>query len=81
MLTRIITGVTLTVVVLGLLTLDYFTYPWSLGLLALCLGALCMAARERAHLRPNANKPHPGTAMLFVAALVACCRRPLRPGP
>jgi phosphatidate cytidylyltransferase len=80
MLTRIITGVTLTVVVLGLLTLDYFTYPWSLGLLALCLGALCMAAWELAHLLPNDNKPHPVTAVLCVAALVACCWLPVLPG-
>ena len=80
MLTRIITGVTLTVVVLGLLTLDYFTYPWSLGFLALCLGALCMAAWELAHLLPNDNKPHPVTAVLCVAALVACCWLPVLPG-
>ncbi|MFM8932217.1 MAG: phosphatidate cytidylyltransferase, partial [Gemmataceae bacterium] len=80
MLTRVITGVTLTVVVLGLLTLDYFTYPWSLGLLALSLGGLCMAAWELAHLLPQDNKPHPVTAVLCVAALVACCWLPVLPG-
>lgn len=80
MLTRIITGVTLTVVVLGLLTLDYFTYPYSVGLLVLCLGALCMAAWELARLLPEDNKPQPITAVLCVAALVACCWLPVLPG-
>ena len=80
MMTRILTGITLTVVVVTLLAVDYFTYPYSLGLLTLALGGLCMAAWELAGLLPEDNRPLPITAVLSVAALVVACWLPVIPG-
>ena len=81
MMTRIITGITLTLVVLALLAIDHLTYPYSIGLLVLALGALCMAAWELAGLLPKDNRPQPITAVLAVGALVACCWLPVLPWP
>ena len=81
MMTRIITGIILTLVVLALLAIDHLTYPYSIGLLVLALGALCMAAWELAGLLPKDNRPQPLTAVLAVGALVACCWLPVLPWP